>query len=361
VKYFNFIAAVVLTIIYASGKIPPTEKYNLWLISFIIPVALAVNVILLTVSLFLRKKSSLYYLVTLLIGSNYLLSTIPLKSIFKKRTQTEDIAVLSYNTHSLGGHYGTPSSFVSIDQETSDFKDWIVDQQFDIQCYQEFINYFGHPELDLIKVFGSKGFHTYFSFDSSAMVRKVAVGTVIASRFPILKSGDVFTSKNGFNRVTYADLKVKSDTLRVINVHLESMGLKQFNPVVKSGFRSKKQNARIILSKLKVGVFERSRQIKILTEFIERSPYPVVCVGDFNDMPYSYSYQYMKREMKNAFEEAGNGFGFTYQGNTLRVLRIDNQFYSSDVSALRFETLHDVKFSDHFPVLGSYSLEREPK
>ena len=50
-KYFNFIVAVILTIIYAAGKVPPTEKYNLWIISFVIPVALTFNVILLIISL----------------------------------------------------------------------------------------------------------------------------------------------------------------------------------------------------------------------------------------------------------------------------------------------------------------------
>jgi endonuclease/exonuclease/phosphatase family metal-dependent hydrolase len=360
VKYFNFIVAVVLTIVYATGKIPPSEKYNLWLVSFVIPFALAINVILLVISLSLRKKSSLYYIVTLVIGSNYLLSTIALKSIFKKHIQVaEDVTMLSYNTHSLGGHYGTPSSFVKVDKETAAFKDWIIDQNFDIQCYQEFVNYFEHPDLDLIAIFKSKGYHSYFSFDSSRMVQRVAVGTLITSKYPIINSGDILASKNGFNRVTYVDLKIKNDTLRVVNVHLESMGLKQFNPVVKSGFDSKKENAQIILMKLKVGVFERSRQIKILIDFIEKSPFPVICAGDFNDMPYSYSYQFVKRRMNNAFEEVGKGFGFTYHGNTLRVLRIDNQFYSSKVRAHRFETLHDVKFSDHFPVLGTYSFKRE--
>ena len=95
-----------------------------------------------------------------------------------------------------------------------------------------------------------------------------------------------------------------------------------------------------------------------MTSFIETSPYPVICAGDFNDMPYSYSYQFMKRTLKNAFEEVGTGLGFTYNGNTLRVLRIDNQFYSPGVSAEQFETLTQIKFTDHFPVRGLYSLNR---
>ena len=88
-----------------------------------------------------------------------------------------------------------------------------------------------------------------------------------------------------------------------------------------------KSQLHTILRKLKVGVFERSRQVRQLSDFIERSPHPVVCAGDFNDLPYSYNYRHMKKHMKNSFEESGKGFGFTYNGGTLKMLRIDNQFY----------------------------------
>jgi len=172
----------------------------------------------------------------------------------------------------------------------------------------------------------------------------------------MINSGDIVASENGFNRITYADLKVNGDTVRIVNVHLESMGLKRFHPLRTSGYESRKENTRIIIDKLKEGVFERSRQIKILTAFIEASPYPIICAGDFNDMPYSYSYQFMKRHMKNTFEEVGTGLGFTYNGHTLRVLRIDNQFYSSGVRAEQFETLTQIKFTDHFPLQGLYTF-----
>lgn len=356
-KYLNFIIAIVLTILYAIGKIPPSEKYNLWIITFIIPFALAANVIFLLISLLLRKKSSLYYIVTLIIGSNYLLSTIGLKNIFKDgRVTKETFSVLSYNSNSLGGHYSAPKSFASADKKTEELKNWILNQEAEIQCYQEFINYAGNEEFDLVQLLQDRGFSIYFSYDSTKAFRSVAVGTLIASKFPIVTTGDLIASENGFNRITYADVQMDLDTLRIINVHLESMGLKPYNPMQYSGYEMRKETTKIILDKLKEGVFERSRQIKILSDFIATSPYPVICVGDFNDMPYSYSYQFMKRKMKNAFEEAGTGLGFTYNGNTLRVLRIDNQFYSSRVDAVRFETLNEIKFTDHFPIQGLYKL-----
>lgn len=356
-KYFNFIIAIILTLLYATGKIPPSENYNLWITTFIIPFALAANIILLIISLIMRKRSSLYYVITLIIGSTYLLSTVGLRFIFNKAVVTpETFKVLSYNTKSLTGHYSAPSSFRDADESTFALRDWLINNEAEIQCLQEFINYGDSKDFNLVKMYEDKGYHTYFSYDSTKQFRSVVVGTLIASKFPIVASGDVVAHPNGFNRITYADVRMGMDTLRIINVHLQSMGLKQHHPFERPGFQSKKESAKVIISKLKDGVFERSHQIRILAAFAAESPYPVICVGDFNDMPYSYSYQYLKQRMKNTFEQVGKGFGFTYNGNTLRVLRIDNQFYSGSVQPVRFETLRDIKYTDHFPIEGLYRL-----
>jgi len=93
-----------------------------------------------------------------------------------------------------------------------------------------------------------------------------------------------------------------------------------------------------------------------LIEFVEASPHPVICAGDFNELPYSFSYQMLKRHLRNSFEESGRGFGFTYNGNTLSMLRIDNQFYSAPLRSVDFQTVDSVKFSDHFPLKGSYII-----
>jgi endonuclease/exonuclease/phosphatase family metal-dependent hydrolase len=358
VRYFNFIAAVVLTLLYMVGKIPPTEKFNLWFITFLIPFALAINLLLFIITAFLRKRSSIYYVITLIVGSNYLLSTIGLKYVFKSKVNIDgSFSLISYNAQILAG---IPHTIPSNDPASSgaSFKKWILENESDIKCFQEFRNNFADKNSDLIQAFKESGYHTSFSYDPSHTYKSMVVGILIASKFPIIKSGDIVSSENGFNRIAYADLKIKHDTVRIVNVHLESMGLKQYHPGYASGFESKKENAKIIFQKRKEGVFERSIQVKTLSEFINKSPHPVICAGDFNDLPYSYSYQFMRTMMRNAFEESGKGFGFTYNGKTLRALRIDNQFYSSRIEAVDFTTLNNIQFSDHFPIRGVYVLRR---
>lgn len=356
-KYFNFIVALILSIIYASGRIPPTQGFNLWITSFIIPVALVANHLLLIVFALLRKKSALYYLIALLIGSPYLTSTLGIKHLFKKRNEdTGTLSVLNYN---IGVYSMRPYFYQNRDSARLALKDWILNADADVKCLQEFANIPWAKEFNLIAQLKDRGLYYSMSTDQKGDYRgRWTQGTIIISKYPIISYGDVYASKNGFNRIAYADLKIAGDTVRIVNVHLESMGITQVDPRSARDLSDVKSQTYTVLRKLRNGVVERSNQVRELADFIERSPYRVICAGDFNDMPYSYNYRYMKNRMKNSFEESGRGFGFTYNGNKLRMLRIDNQFYSSGMRSVDFQTLDTVKFSDHFPVRGEYLIEK---
>src|SRR5690606_3320508 len=109
--------------------------------------------------------------------------------------------------------------------------------------------------------------------------------------------------------------------------------------------------------KLKNGIQMRASQVKILSEHIQNSPYPVILAGDFNDVPYSYTYFTLRSILRNAFEEAGRGFGFTYN-QVLFFLRIDNIFFGEGLEAKVFKTHREVDYSDHYPI--SAVLKRVP-
>jgi endonuclease/exonuclease/phosphatase family metal-dependent hydrolase len=62
----------------------------------------------------------------------------------------------------------------------------------------------------------------------------------------------------------------------------------------------------------------------------------------------------LKDDFNNSFEKAGDGFGLTYNGNLF--LRIDNQFASKDIKVRAFKVHKEIKYSDHFPIEGIYSI-----
>ena len=173
----------------------------------------------------------------------------------------------------------------------------------------------------------------------------------IFTKGKILNSGLLFP-KEDINNVLFADILISSDTVRVYNVHLESMGI-EINEMSTS--EEVKEAYNKLKSKFVNGSVQRAAQIEKLLQHTQTCNYPVIISGDFNDVPYSYNYFKLRANYNNAFEEVGKGFGFTFNGG-LPFLRIDNQFYDSRLKAHSFETLRDVLYSDHFPVKGSYSV-----
>ena len=98
------------------------------------------------------------------------------------------------------------------------------------------------------------------------------------------------------------------------------------------------KEAKTIYHQLKGGFEDRAIQVKELEKWIEESPYPVMVCGDLNELPYGFAYGKIRKYLRNSFEDAGRGFGFTYHRKP-GFLRIDNQFY--DEKKTRSKTIQN--------------------
>ena len=101
----------------------------------------------------------------------------------------------------------------------------------------------------------------------------------------------------------------------------------------------------------------RAHQVNELMEHIENCPFQVVLCCDLNELPYSYVYHQIKNKLANAFEKGGAGFGFSYNGK-IPFLRIDNQFFSSRLEILHYQTPKEINYSDHYPIKCVYSIKK---
>lgn len=351
-RYIHYVVVVGLGFIYVLGRIPPTGFLNVWVVYFIIPFALLINLVLLFIFLVRWKKLTWLYFATLLIGWNYLVGTVGIKRFFRLETRAQNpvFSVLNYNVSALN----TPTDIhQNAEDKIQQLRHWMTTCPADIQCFQEFaFDSMRAQDRELIESYAQRGYHYHFSG------RKLdgRLGVITFSRFPIVSGGDVVKSMKGYNRVSYVDVKVGSDTVRVINVHLQSMELKKFHPGFSADMKDRQRNVVTVLRRLRSGIFRREKQFDELIRFAGQSPHPVICAGDFNELPYSYAYQRFRNFLKNTFEEKGRGFGFTYNGNTLDILRIDNQFYSSRIRAIEFSVVDSVQYTDHFPLWGKYTV-----
>lgn len=222
----------------------------------------------------------------------------------------------------------------------------------DIACFQEY-----SPNQQLETLYPAK-IEKLTSFDNN---RKV--GLALLSKYPIVNEyGRIWNRAEGpdINGFLCADIAYGADTIRVVNVHLWSMGVRTNQAVDawKAGqigqFFYEIGNT---FQRLKEGFENRSEQLREVESYVVGSRYPVIICGDFNETPIGYSYGKLSRNFSNAFEEAGHGLGFTLNRHPYYV-RIDQQFVSSDWRTITCQTVSGVSFSDHFPVLAQYVLKK---
>jgi len=222
----------------------------------------------------------------------------------------------------------------------------------DIACFQEY-----SPNQQIENQYAEK-VEKLTCFD-----RDRKIGLALFSRYPIVKRyGYIWDRSQGpdINGFLCADIVYGTDTIRVVNVHLWSMGVRT-NQAVEALKAGKVGQFFVELSdtfhRLKEGFENRNEQLREVETYVVGSRYPVIICGDFNETPIGYSYGKLSQNFRNAFEEAGQGLGFTLNRHPYWV-RIDQQFASADWHIRTCQTLSGISFSDHFPVLAQYALKK---
>ena len=140
-----------------------------------------------------------------------------------------------------------------------------------------------------------EGYHS-FLFLARGKESEHDQGLAIFSKFPFIDKGFVWKSYGSYNAGMFADMVINEDTVRIYNVHLESMGiiLREY----KSSHRYQSKIKRLA-SKLKLGAEKRSDQINMLIAHTRECRYPFVICGDFKETPYSYNYFKLKKYFFN--------------------------------------------------------------
>lgn len=327
-KYFGIIWLLVSALVYASVLISPLHFQYASIVSFAIPIMMLLSILLFLLTTFLRKRFWYYYLFAALLAWPYYSLIYEFKD--EPMMGESDFSVLNFNVKWFIG---------ARENNYEDVIDWVIAQDADFLCFQEY-----YPQRGISKRIMEKGKY----YDATDKER---FNVALFSKYPIVSKGLLF-GQDKLNNALYADVKIKDDTIRIYSVHLESMGINPEKLQDSEGIRSEYDNVKFRILR---GSRARAEQVKVIMEHVEDSPYPVLIAGDFNDVPFSYNYFKLKEGLNNAFEEGGRGFGITYNGK-IPFLRIDNQFFGEGIEILQFQTLSDVYYSDHFPLMGDYRI-----
>lgn len=233
----------------------------------------------------------------------------------------------------------------------------------DIACFQEVvagenikgINYL--PAIDSQLHFKDLFFAYKLSNDFD---RYHHFGTIIYSKYPIIRKQFVVNNPNNYNSTfQFADVLIGRDTIRIFNVHLQSLKFsKQNREYLDSGevHTTTVDESMSVVERIKTGVEKRAVQADFVKDEMVHSPYPKILCGDFNDVPLSYAYETIGENMQNAFVKRGYGLSRTFDGIS-PTLRIDNIFADSNFTFIQFKRIKK-ELSDHFPIVADVKFQK---
>jgi len=360
--FVNIIFAISLLVSYLAVYVSP-DKF--WLIAFFglaYPFLLLINLLFFIFWLILFKKGLFLSLIIILFGFNYINKTIQFSSKHLKE-DSESIKVLSYNVR-LFNIFKPAKNDKEILKNRNDIFNVIREDSSDILCFQEFVSdkLEKFTTLDTILKFqNAKNYNIVYSLNNNK--KRFSSGIVTFSKYPIINKGKVKFNEKSDNLCIFSDIVKETDTIRIYNVHLESIRLSKEDEMFYEDFGNQseqtefKLGVRKIFAKLKHAFIKRASQARSIAEHIRQSPYPVIVCGDFNDTPTSYAYHIISENLKDAFVESGIGIGNSYNGK-FPSFRIDYILYSNDFSAYDFE-VKSADYSDHYPIIAKIVRNRK--
>ena len=340
---FMFLVASAILMVFTlaalfGGKVTPVGNNALAMLVYALPALIVGNLILLVYWLIRRRWNwTVMPLFALLCCIPYV-GTFYQPGLFRQVNEEQPGVVVA--TYNVAAFKSEMSGFKS-----GDILSEMKRQKVDILCLQEYKDQIG----DRRNSDNYKDYFPYFAFGHDDMV--------IYSRYPI-RQAETIEFGNTNNSAMWADIDAAGTTFRVFNAHLETTG---FNRTLRKVAKMEmegltvKENAIIkaLYGNYTMGMIVRSRQCKIVADEIEASEYPVVVCGDFNDIPYSYTYHTMLGNLVDGFKECGSGFMSTYRG--MKKFRIDYIFHDKSMKGLDYYK-QDLTYSDHDPVFMKIAL-----
>lgn len=223
---------------------------------------------------------------------------------------------------------------------------------------REVENYLNNSNADVILLQEDGGYQ--FDLKGMSKVKIVHNDGVLAfySRYPIVNSKNLIEGNYDLNNAyaTQVDINIKGKVYRFINAYLEPYKFEK--EMVKMG-GDKEQDERKLKDIVKrlIPVFKKHQeQVSEIRKGIDQSPYPVFVAGDFNAVPNSYEYYHLSEGLNDAFVEAGRGSATSFHDYKVPI-RIDYLFTSKSIQPVSYKVDRMVKLSDHYPVIGTFSLK----
>lgn len=323
----NSILAILLLLSYLLPYISPEAVPVFTIISLAVPVLFASNIFFIIYWIIKLKKYFTISLITIILGIGYISNIYKFSE--KEIFLNDDLKIMSYNVR-LFNHYNWTSDNTIVKKISS----FISEKEPDVLSIQE---YYEAEELQLK--------YPYQFIKTKSNFSKF--GLAIFSKYEIINSGSL-DLKESANNIIYTDIIKDKDTIRVYNIHLESLKIN----TNKENFGTK--NSDKLLEQMEASFQKQAKQVELFLEHEKKWVGKKILCGDFNNTAFSWVYRKLSNKKQDAFKVAGKGLGKTF--NYWYPLRIDFILTDSNFDINNFKTFN-VPYSDHYPILARLNLK----
>jgi len=346
-KVLSVISAIALLLAYSAPYVHPESIRFIPFFGLTYPLIAIIFGFLMLVQLFFQKWWAATMFVLFISGSGLHLRTFAMGDGDTPPNEQSSLSIMSYNVRLFDRYNESPE----LANETRlKILNYLKVKSPDVVCFQEFYHQDHPTSFDtkdtIIPLLGIKDYQERYAH---RIAGRQNFGIALFSRYPIIEKGEVRFGPDASisNFAIYSDIVFKSDTIRVYNVHLQSIRLE---PEEKAALSSEESESGFVNAMRKVmrAFPERAGQSERLMRHIAGSRHPVVVCGDFNDTPVSYAYQRFAGVLVDAFRNCSVGIGKTYAGK-IPAGRIDYIFHSENIGSHDFDIQKDA-LSDHYAI-----------
>lgn len=355
--WINLLFVIFLLLSYLSPYVNPYYSALLAFWGLAYPFILLVNIFFIVLWVILWKRYFLLSLIFITLGFNVLNKHFSWNTNSWDSDTENTIKVLSYNVQNLAKN----NLHIQNKETRNDIFNFLLSEDPDIVCMQEFY-YLGKDTLSFINNL-RRSLSLKYIYKKNYYKWKHKIHALITmTSYPVVNSGYIQADKSRTIAI-YTDILLRGDTVRVYNVHLESIRFQESDLRFVNELANQSGNntdltegSRSVFRKIGRAFRMRSVQADLLSKHIQSCRIPVIVCGDFNDTPASYTYRTIGQNLEDAFIRSGKGYGNTYAGK-LPPIRIDYILFDPRFRSADFNVHKVIDLSDHFAISSVLSRE----
>ncbi len=358
VVILNVLIAFLFLMACLSPWLNPSKYWWIGFLGILVPYFIFILSFSVVFWLIAKPKLALISVFSLLIGWQQIsvFFAFNYKAKFEKIKDENNIRIVDWNVESFNG---LTKNKVTKRHIREDIAATIIKLQPDIICLQEFnsANHSG-AQSDNISLFSKDYPYHYFSKDYQRSSGAYYSGCIIFSKYRFIDSGRI--KYRVAESLIYADVIKATDTFRIYTTHLQSFKFKKEDYEGMEKIKEQDEEAlaasKNIFIKMKLAFKRRGVQATTVSSAINKSNYPSIICGDFNDVPNSYTYFHIKGNRQDAFLKKSFGIGRSFIA-IAPTLRIDYILPDENFIVHQFDMV-DEGLSDHIMLVTDLRLKK---